>query len=243
MKTNIKKTIGIIGGMGPMATVNLFYNIVKLTDASCDMEHIRVLIDNRPDIPDRTKALLKGGESPVPMIVESGRNLAVAGADFIIIPCNTSHAFYHEIASQIPLPILHMIEETANELVNCGIHRAGLIATSGTIATGVYHRIFEERGIELVVPSNTEQHAIMSLIYDGVKASNINFDISRIKKVIHNMLQKSAEVIILGCTELPLAVQFYGIEGNFIDPGLILAKAAIRKAGYCCVLDKKEAGI
>ncbi len=240
MRKNEKKTVGIIGGMGPMATVDLFHNIVRFTDASCDAEHIRVLIDNRPAIPDRTKALLEGGDSPVPMIVESGKILADAGADFLLIPCNTSHAFYTELAEKIPIPILHMIEETADELIAHGIHRVGLFATSGTLKTGVYNRTLEERGIELLMPSEAEQDAIMSLIYDGVKASDYNFDVSLVQKAVDNMEQRNAEAVILGCTELPLGVKMYGIKGNFIDPGLILAKKAIKEAGYQCLPDKED---
>ncbi len=229
-----KKTIGIIGGMGPMATVDIFHKIVQMTDARCDSDHIHILIDNRPDIPDRTIALLEGGKSPVPKIVESGCGLVAAGADFLIIPCNTSHAFYQEIAAQIPVPILHMIEETANGLVAMGVHRVGLFATRGTIATGVYHRTFESKGIELVLPSEDGQDAITSMIYDGIKASNTTFDASRVQRVVWSMEKMSAETIVLGCTELPLGVQLYGLKGHFIDPGVFLAKAAIREAGYCC---------
>ncbi len=240
MEANKKKTIGIIGGMGPMATVDLFSKIVKMTDANRDAEHIHIIIDNRPDIPDRTKALLCGGESPVPMLVESGRMLAASGADFLIIPCNTSHAFYDELTKQIPIPIINMIEATAEHLTELGIRRAGLFATSGTVSTGVYSRIFGERGIDLVLPNDDEQAAVMSLIYDGVKASRTDFDASCVQRIIDNMKERCVDTIVLGCTELPIGVELYSLKGNFADPSLILARAAIKKAGYRCVSEKEE---
>ena len=110
---NGKKVIGIIGGMGPMATADLFRKLVSLTDADSDREHIHVLIDNDPSIPDRTDAILYGGESPVPLICAAAHRLEAAGADVLIMPCNTGHYFHEEIASSCTVPLLSMPEETA----------------------------------------------------------------------------------------------------------------------------------
>ena len=113
----MKKTIGIIGGMGPLATADLFTKIINLTKASKDSDHIHILIDNNPKIPDRTSAILYGTESPLPYLIESANRLVSAGADFLIIPCITSHGFYDELSDNVSIPILNIAEETAKYLV------------------------------------------------------------------------------------------------------------------------------
>lgn len=109
----MKKSIGIIGGMGPIATVDLFQKIIRLTKARSDHEHIHIYVDCNPSIPDRTAALLQSGESPVPMIRESAQKLIAMGADILLLPCNTSHAFYNEITEGLTVPLINMVEETA----------------------------------------------------------------------------------------------------------------------------------
>ena len=125
----MKKTIGIVGGMGPLATSDLFRKIVEITDAASDQEHVRVCIDNNTEIPDRTAAILKGGEDPVPEMVKSAVRLQGMGADVLIMPCNTAHYFYDRLTPFVDTPFLNMIEETAKEIKRRGIKKAGLLAT------------------------------------------------------------------------------------------------------------------
>lgn len=129
----MKKTIGIIGGMGPLATCDLFHRIIEITDASCDQEHIRVLIDNNTRIPDRTAAILHGGADPVEQMVISARGLQTMGADLLLIPCNTAHYFHKQVSDCVNVPVLHMLEETAKVASRKGIETVGLLATDGTI--------------------------------------------------------------------------------------------------------------
>ena len=225
-------TLGIIGGMGPMATVDLFARLVGHTAASCDGEHIHIVIDNDPTIPDRTKALLGQGESPVGAIVRSAVRLANAGAELLLLPCHTSHAYYDEIAAAAPVPILNMVRETVKVVAERGHRRVGLLATGGTLLAGVYEKAFAVYGTECVVPTPTEQESVMSLIYDGVKAGRHDYDTTAFVNTLDAMKRRGAEVFILGCTELPIAVKDYEIPGRFIDPTLILTKAAILRAGY-----------
>ena len=224
------KTIGIMGGMGPMATVDLMKKIILATPAKTDQEHVPIFVDNAPQIPDRTKAILGQGESPVPAMVKSARRLETAGADFIIIACNTAHYFLPEVAPQIKIPVLSIVETAANEIQKRGYKKVGLLATSGTIRTGLYQKALNAKGIECLAPGAEKQHLIDDLIYDGVKASNMAYDTAPVCQLLDSMQQEGAEGFILGCTEVPVAVEMYNLKGAFIDSTEELAKAAVKLA-------------
>lgn len=229
----MKKAIGIVGGMGPKATLDMFEKLLDHTDAHSDAEHIRVYIDCHTGIPDRTRAILEGGESPVPYIVESAKKLADCGADFLLIPCNTSHYFYDEIVASSPIPVMHMIRETAKSVKQTGVTCVGLLATDGTLRSGVYQRELESQGITVLCPSEEGQQEVMRLIYDGVKAGAETFDVTKIMKELARLREAGAERIILGCTELPLGFTAYGIPlEDTVDAADELAKAAVLSAGY-----------
>ena len=230
-----KKTIGIIGGMGPLATADLFRKIVLNTKADTDQEHIKILIDNNTDIPDRTDAILNNGKNPVPQLTKSALTLWSMGAQLLVIPCNTAHYFRKEVQKSVDIPILSMIELTGKALLRKGIKTVGLLATEGTINSGIYQKVFANLGIEIIVPEKDEQKEITDLIYKGVKAGNRDFDVTGVKKVIENMLSRGAETLVLGCTELPVAVEIYGLDYNVCDPTLELARGAIEAANGICV--------
>ena len=232
-QTGGKKTIGIIGGMGPLATADLFSKIVRLTKAGCDQDHIHVLIDSNTAIPDRTRAILGQGEDPLPQMALSAERLYQAGADFLIMPCNTAHYFHAALCRRSKLPILNMLEETAAVLARSGVRRAGLLATDGTVRSGVYKAAMDTYGVTLLTPGMAGQRDVMSLIYDGVKAGNSAFDCDPFSAVCEGLLERGAETLILGCTELPLAFASYGLSFPHVDPTLLLAAAAIRFAGEC----------
>lgn len=221
----MKKTIGIIGGMGPLATVDLFGKIVKNTPAKKDQDHIRVVIDNNTDIPDRTAALLDGGADPAPQMIKSVERLVAGGADCLIMPCNTAHGFLERVRSASPVPVLNMIELTCQALKKRGITRAGLLATTGTIRTGIYPKYFD--GVELLLPDEQEQEAVMDMIYGGVKAGVKDYDAAAVQKTAEHLLERGAQTIILGCTELPLAMELYALDFPSTDPTLELALGAI----------------
>ena len=223
-----KKTIGIIGGMGPLATVDLFQKIVVHTRAACDQDHLHVLIDNDPSIEDRTAALLSGGADPTPKMAASARKLQRGGAELLVIPCNTAHCFYDAVQAAADVPVLHMIEITARALRDRRVRCAGLLSTSGTIRTNIYQRIFDGTGIELLVPGEEDQEVLMDAIY-RIKAGDMDFDFSGMQRVIDGLLSQGAETLILGCTELPLLPALY--QYPVTDPTLELALEAVRQAG------------
>ena len=229
--TNRKKIIGIIGGMGPLATADLYRKIVINTDASCDQEHIHTVIDSNTDIPDRTAALLYGADSPLPEMVKSAKLLENAGAELLIMPCNTAHNYYSEVADAVSIPVLHMIKLTMQALKRRGVSCAGLLATDGTVQTQIYQLCFENSGIRLITPDAEGQSAVMDMIYSGVKAGCTDFDTTEFRAAADRLLDEGAQVLILGCTELPLAFDMYALNYPTVDPTLELAREAIIAAG------------
>ncbi len=224
------KKIGIMGGMGPMATVDLMKKIILATPAKTDQEHIPMLVDNAPQIPDRTKAIMGQGESPVPAMTKSAQRLESGGADFIIIACNTAHYFLPEVAPKVKIPVLSIIEVAVSCAQAKGYKSVGLLATSGTIRTGLYQKALEAKTLKCITPKADKQHLIDDMIYDGVKAGNAAYDTTEVRQLLQEMQQEGAEAFILGCTEVPVAVAMYNLQGTFIDSTEELAKAAVKYA-------------
>lgn len=227
-----EKIIGILGGMGPEATIDLFYKIVKSTTAEKDQEHLRIIIDNNPKIPDRTAAILGDGEEALSALQETASNLEKAGADFIVIPCNTAHYFIPFIKKSVRIPILNMMIETASEIRQRfpQIRKVGLIASLGTYQTEIYDKYFTKYNIEIITPDDKGKSEIMKVIY-AVKAGNLSSKIKdKILKIVRQLIAKKAEAVIAGCTEIPLILKEGDTSVPLIDPTQILAKAAVKKA-------------
>ena len=230
----MKKSIGILGGMGPLATADLFRKIVLLTDAARDNDHIRVYIDDHASIPDRTAAILSGGADPLPAMTDSLRKLEACGADCIIMPCNTAHYFLPRLQALTEVPFLSMLEATAKTCADrFPDGTAAVLATKGTLAAGLYQAALEKEGVPFLRPRGTEQDALMRVIYDGVKAGKGPKDYrADMEAVAEALTVRGADYFILGCTELPLAAQALSLSQPVVDPTAELAKAAIRFCGY-----------
>jgi len=227
-----EKIIGILGGMGPEATTDLFYKIIKLTPAEKDQDHLRVIIDNNPKIPDRTASILGKGGDPLPALRETAQNLEKAGADFIIIPCNTAHYFLLSIQGSVKIPILNMIEETAKETRKkiSLIQKVGLLASAGVYETKIYHQHFKKFNIEVISPEEKDKEKVMKVIY-AVKAGDLSEKVKKnIILIAQKLIDKGVEAIIAGCTEIPLILKEGDVSVPIIDPTQALAKAAVRKA-------------
>jgi len=227
-----EKIIGILGGMGPEATIDLFYKIIKFTPAEKDQDHLRIIIDNNPKIPDRTAAILGKGEDPLPALKQTAQNLEKAGADFIIIPCNTAHYFLSSIQESVRIPVLNMIEETAKEAQKRipYIKKVGLLASIGTYKTKIYHQHFKKFNIEVISPEEKDKEEVMKIIY-AVKAGNLSDVIKKdILKIAQKLIDKGAEAIIAGCTEIPLILKEGDVSAPVIDPTQILARVTIQRA-------------
>ncbi len=231
-----EKIIGILGGMGPEATIDLFTKIVKGTKVKKDQDHLRILMDNNPKIPDRTLAIQGKGPSPLPHLIRSAKLLEKAGADFIIIPCVTAHYYYEPLKRKIRIPILHIIEETVKfmEQKYKEIQKIGLLATAGTLRTGLFQKAFSSTGTELITPSpEIQERWVMKAIYGkkGIKVIGPSEESKALMlKAAESLIQKGAQAIIAGCTEVPLVLKEGDISVPVIDPVSILARAAIVKA-------------
>ena len=234
-----EKIIGILGGMGPAATLDVFHRILQLTSVKEDQEHIHIIIDNNPKIPDRTQAIFGKGESPVPALKESGKMLERAKVDFIIIPCNTAHFFYDELKKHLRIPIVHMIREVAKKIHKeyPDIRKAGLLSTRGTIKAGLYQKELTALGIEVIKPDERAQNMVSEAIYgtEGIKCGYLK---GKSKKLIYNaidnLVNNGAEVIIGGCTEIPLVVDSETVPIPFINSNQVLAESAVRIAKGNC---------
>lgn len=229
----MKKSIGILGGMGPLATADLFRKIVLMTKAGCDNEHLRIYIDNNANIPDRTAAILNGGEDPVEEMSSALKNLVACGADCIIMPCNTAHYFLPRLQAQTDVPILSMLAETAKSCARMFPGKtAGIMGTRGTLASGLYNQALEAEGVAYVLPEESDRDVLMTAIYDCVKGGR---DLALVREPMEGVLERmgkaGADYFILGCTELPIVAQELQLPGSFIDPTGELAKAAILFCG------------
>ena len=230
----MKKTIGILGGMGPLATADLFRKIVTMTKAGCDNDHIRIYIDDNASIPDRTAAILSGGKDPTPIMADSLKKLEACGADCIIMPCNTAHYFLPRLQAMTEVPFLSMLEATAKTCASTFPGKtAAILATKGTLATGLYEEALKAQGVSYLVPNADEQDALMRVIYEGVKADAAPEAYrADMEGVMKTLAARGADYFILGCTELPVAADLLDLTQPMIDPTTELAKAAITFCGY-----------
>lgn len=230
----MKKSIGIIGGMGPLATADLFYKIVKKTKAQNDQEHIRIYIDNNTTISDRTAAILNAGPDPVPAMTESIRKLEACGADCLIMPCNTAHYFLPRLQKVTKLPFVSILEATASACVERYPGKtAGLLATRGTLESHLYDQALETKKVPCLLPSEENKSRLMKIIYQGVKkGASMERVCPLMEKVLAEMLADGADYFILGCTELPIVFDRLSTPPFSVDPTEELAKAAIRFCGY-----------
>ncbi|MCQ4922492.1 amino acid racemase [Tissierella carlieri] len=219
--------LGIMGGMGPAATCDLFKKIIDLTPADRDQEHLHIIIDSNVEIPDRTAYIFGSGENPITEMIRSILKLEMMGADYIAIPCNTAHYFYNDIVEHSKVKILNMVYETAAYLNEEFGHKDYfLLATKGTYKSGIYKNIFEKFNLNIIEPNDVDQQTIMDWIYD-VKSSKFDVNPMEIENLINRYIENKDIPIILGCTELPILAERVGAPQKYIDPILILAKRCV----------------
>jgi len=225
------RTVGVLGGMGPLAGAVFTQYLVELTPVSTDQEHIPVLLINDPGIPDRTAYILgTSTRSPLPQLVQHARKLEQMGAELIAIPCNTVHVFWSEIARAVSIPVLNILDETVRRIESEeGSRRIGLLATKGTVKAGLYQQGLDDADCELVLPSDELQHRVQSII----KAVKGNQDRSVLRQMLREAVLEiqntGADRVILGCTELSL-IRPDNISAQLLDSMKILAEATVEQA-------------
>ena len=229
-----EKIIGILGGMGPESTAELLVRITKRTPAAVEQDHLRVIADSNPKIPNRTDALLDGEMQPViDALAETARNLERAGAQVIGIPCNTAHAFLADLRELVAVPIVDMVEQTAIEARSSFGEGSvvGLLATDGTLRTRLYHEALEECRLVAVGPHHQGvQNAVMDTL-DTVKLHGVNEESqAAIGAAIRDVADQGATSLIAGCTEVSLILKHYPPNMPWIDPLTVRAEALVREA-------------
>ena len=226
-----KLTLGVIGGLGPIATAHFMELIIRMTEADTDQEHLDMIIYNRPSIPDRTGYILDSTKpNPLPEMIRTGNALARQGAKLIAIPCMTAHYFHADLTRYIEAPIVHAIHEVAAHLKKHGITRVGIMATDGSIRSGLFQRELQKHGIEHIIPGETGQKRVMSVIYDDVKAG-LPAEMDKFHFASGELREKGAQAIILGCTELSLVKRDYPIGAGYLDAMEVLAQTCVIRCG------------
>ena len=221
--------LGILGGMGPQATNTFYQYVIDRTDAACDQEHVNALILSDSEMPDRTAAILGGDEEKQAVfarLLSDAKLLDGAGCTAIAVPCNTSHYFLDEVQQNISIPIIHMIRETAKALAKQGLRRPGILATDGTIRTGLYQKEFASFGIEAVVPSPEAQKLVMSLIYDDIKSGR-DGDPRKFAAVHKDLQAQGCDCGVLACTELSVFATAHHLPPFYTDAMAVLAERSV----------------
>jgi aspartate racemase len=223
------RIIGVLGGMGPAATADFYWEIIKLTPARRDQDHIPVLIYSNPRMPDRTRAILEGAEDPLPWLLEAAVTLERGGAGMIAIPCNTAHYYLPQIQASVRIPVLNMVEETCLT-VRSQFPRAravGLLAATGTVQCKIYHQVCERQGMQLITPSEEDQARVHNAIFQ-VKGGDRDGTAGGVFESIgEGLIRMGAEAVILGCTEIPVAFNPRRVEYFSLSSTRVLAQAAV----------------
>ena len=237
---NGKKVLGVIGGMGPIATSFFMELVIKMTDASTDQDHLDMIIYNIPSIPDRTSYILDHSKkSPLPVILDIAEKLEEQGVEFLAMPCCTAHYFQEELEKSLHKPFVNIIRATVHYLKERGITKVGVMATDGTMNTGLFRKELEENDMQIVCPSPERQKDVMHVIYQNVKA-NRPVEMDRFRSVGNELKENGAEAIILGCTELSLVKRDYDIGPGYIDAMEVLAQQSLISCGSVLKEEYKE---
>ncbi|MCK5517236.1 MAG: aspartate/glutamate racemase family protein [Desulfobulbaceae bacterium] len=226
-----EKIVGILGGMGPEATVDLMQRIIHLTPALDDIDHIRCIVDNNPKVPSRIKAIIEGsGEDPAPCMTDMGKRLESWGADFLAIACNTAHHYYSAVQDAVNIPVINLIEIVANHVKDTFPEhdKVGILASPAVAITGLYTKEFKKLAIEEVWPDPDYQNRLLTIIREVKKGNTTTQLLNEYKNVCRNLLQKGAKTAIIGCTEL--SALGGELPMHTIDAAQILAMEIIRRA-------------
>ncbi|MBB5504369.1 amino acid racemase [Paraburkholderia atlantica] len=233
--------LGVVGGIGPAATVDFMGKVVRNTPAARDQDHIRIMVEQNPQIPDRTAALLGRGDDPTLALYAACKTLEEGGADLIAIPCNTAHAFVERLQPALRVPIVNMLTCTADYLRETfpGLREVGVLATSGTLASRVYEQVLDARGLAQIAPSAAAQARLMNAIYGprGAKAGHTSGECcDDLAAAVDDLVAQGVQVIVLACTELPLLLREPVLASpggrvvRLVDPTDVLARRCVAYA-------------
>ncbi len=227
------KTVGIIGGMGPKATVDFLQQVISLTPATKDQEHLKMIVAMNPQIPDRTEAILNRLDSPLPELTKSAKLLEESGVHFIVIPCVTAHVWLKEIQKSISVPIISLLDVTLKRVREEGasLKNIGILTTTGTKQSRIFDKLFNPDGYTIIYPEEKiQERFVMEGIY-RIKAGNDPHQSTRhFLRASEDLMKKGAQIIIAACTEIPLSIQQADIAVPLIDVTHLLAEVTVLTA-------------
>lgn len=225
-------TVGVLGGLGPMASVYFYEMVVNMTDAKTDQEHVDMIITNRATTPDRTAFIVgSSDENPSNVLIDDAKKLEKYGVDFIVMTCNTAHYFYEEIEKSINIPLVNIVEETIKHSKATNHKKLGIMATTGNIKTGLYQSMCEKYDIEYLTLDDDRQSQVMEIIYDDIKSGK-PANMNKFNSIVNYLKENDCDGVILGCTELSILKNDNKLDGNFyIDSLEILARETIVRSG------------
>ncbi|MBT8107048.1 MAG: amino acid racemase [Gammaproteobacteria bacterium] len=221
----MSRTVGVLGGMGPDATVDFMSKVIAATPAEKDQDHLRILVDSNPQVPNRQEAVLRGGEDPGPALAAMAKGLEASGADFLVMPCNTAHAFRDAITAAVDIPLVSIIDVTVDACD--GAAAVGVLATDGCLASKVFQEALAARGLRAVLPGDAEIAELMRLI-TRIKAGDRGPDVAAgMRKLAEALVARGADAIIAGCTEIPLVLQANALDVALVSSTDVLAAATV----------------
>ncbi|MEU9832359.1 amino acid racemase [Streptosporangium sp. NPDC048047] len=224
------RLVGVLGGMGPAATVDFYGKLVEETAATCDQAHVPVVIWGDPRVPDRSLNLLGGGEDPTPYLRRGVEGLKQAGCEVLAVPCNTAHAFVPRLAEEAGLELVSIIEVTADALAADGVRAAGVLSTSGTLHAGLYAGALRRRGVTVIEPDEPGQRQVTAAIA-AVKGGGARPAHRRaLAELSRSLADRGAERIVTACTELVLALDRPLVPVPVLDPARLLARRLVEMA-------------
>ena len=227
-----EQKLGILGGMGPQATQVFYQFVLDRTDAARDQDHLPTLILSDTKMPDRTAAILGGDtEALYRRLSGDARLLEQCGCTAVAIPCNTSHYFADRLQGELSIPIIHMIREAAAALAAQGRKRPGILATDGTIQTGLYQKECAALGLEAVAPDAETQKLVMSIIYDEIKQGERGSR-EKFAQIDRAIRAAGCDCAILACTELSVFATYYTLPPFYLDAMMVMAERAVERCGY-----------
>jgi len=225
------KRLGILGGMGPAASAEFVTRLIQQTPAARDQDHIPFVLWNEPQIPDRSTSMRNGDDDPLPYLIDGIQALKYTGCDLIVIPCNTAHFWYHELVKQ-NIPIIHIVDSIADALrgVNVTNTTIGVMGTQATVEFGLYQYMLNRLGWNCTVPTAEEMDTQVQPAIDLIKGGNVEQAKSMLMSVVGSLIDRGATAVVLGCTEIPLAIRATDQDGipivNSIDS---LVNAVIKR--------------
>ena len=226
-----KQVLGILGGLGPAASCYLYQMLIDHTPATCDQDHIDIVISSRASTPDRTAFIIgKSKDDPFAVMEQDGFSLVHYGATVLAIPCNTAHYFYDRLAEALPVPVLNMPRLTVADAKAAGCTKLGILATDGTLLAETYQIACRDIGLEWAAPGEQAQKGIMSIIYDEIKQGK-RVDMQLFNAAVDDLHAQGCDMAVLGCTELSLVKRDEHLGPFFIDSTEVLCKHAMRACG------------